>query len=176
MKTSMILARDIAGVIGVDNKLPWNVPADLALFKRVTQDKIIAMGRKTWESLPVKPLPGRINIVITSDTTKIEGVDAVVNSVEKAIITASTYSLYSDELIFIGGRSIYEQVVNFVDEIHLSELNLFADVQDINSPNVALYHQDFDELGFVLLSYEEIFDDSGMSIVDYHRYVRPLVR
>ena len=63
----LILACDPKGGIGYKNKLPWNkIQGDLPRFKRLTDDCIIVMGRKTWESLPVKPLPNRTNLIITS--------------------------------------------------------------------------------------------------------------
>ena len=69
MKISLIAAMAEDRVIGVDNKLPWKLPADLAWFKKNTLNKPIVMGRKTWESLPFRPLPGRDNIIITRDNS-----------------------------------------------------------------------------------------------------------
>lgn len=67
MKLHLIYARARNGVIGRDNQMPWHLPEDLAHFKRVTLGQPVIMGRKTWESLPARfrPLPGRVNIVIT---------------------------------------------------------------------------------------------------------------
>ncbi|MBC7918300.1 MAG: dihydrofolate reductase, partial [Rhodoferax sp.] len=67
MKLHLILARSANGVIGKDGKMPWHLPEDLANFKKVTLGKPVIMGRKTWDSLPekVRPLPERLNIVIT---------------------------------------------------------------------------------------------------------------
>lgn len=183
MKISMILARDIVGVIGVDNILPWDVPADMAIFKMVTKGKAVAMGRKTWNSLPKKPLPGRHNIIITSANSLIDVLgdgwnsDAVNSrvtitpSVEDAITIAKSSG--ADELVFIGGKSVYEQVVNVVDEIHVCELNLIAPLPA--KGDVTYYEQDFEELGFKEISYEEVFDD-GHNVLDYIRYARPLSR
>ena len=62
----VIVALDTkSGIIGVNNTLPWNIPKDLALFKALTINNTIIMGRLTWESLPVKPLPNRHNVVIS---------------------------------------------------------------------------------------------------------------
>ena len=73
-KISVIIATTSSGGIGFNNKLPWNIPEDLRNFKRITSfvnDKskknAIIMGRATWESLPVKPLPNRLNIILTND-------------------------------------------------------------------------------------------------------------
>ncbi len=67
MKLHLIMARAANGVIGKDGAMPWHLPEDLANFKKVTLGKPVIMGRKTWDSLPAefKPLPGRLNIVIT---------------------------------------------------------------------------------------------------------------
>ena len=65
VKLALIVARDRKGAIGKNGTLPWSLPDDLQLFKNITLDKPIIMGRKTWESLPRKPLPGRQNIVLT---------------------------------------------------------------------------------------------------------------
>lgn len=180
----MILARDIIGVIGVDNTLPWDVPADMALFKEVTRGKTVVMGRKTWDSLPRKPLPGRTNIIISSETkfSKVVDFDTLSKDTKAKVILTSTVEDAiniaradgAEELVFIGGKSIYEQVVGIVDEIHLSELNLFAPLPTVPG-EATIYPQDFEELGFKEISYEEVFDD-GVNVLDYIRYARPLNR
>jgi dihydrofolate reductase len=70
MKLHLIYARARNGVIGKDNQMPWHLPEDLAHFKRVTLGQPVIMGRKTWDSLPARfrPLPGRLNIVVTRQT------------------------------------------------------------------------------------------------------------
>ena len=70
MRLNLIYARAANGVIGKDNAMPWHLPEDLAHFRRHTQGCPVIMGRKTWESLPAKfrPLPGRLNIVLTRDS------------------------------------------------------------------------------------------------------------
>jgi len=71
MKLNLILARARNGVIGANNALPWHLPEDMAHFKRTTLGCPVIMGRKTWDSLPVKfrPLPGRLNVVVTGKST-----------------------------------------------------------------------------------------------------------
>ena len=61
----LILACDLNGGIGYKNKLPWYIPLDLKRFKNLTQNGVVVMGRKTWESLPKKPLPKRVNVVVS---------------------------------------------------------------------------------------------------------------
>lgn len=187
MKTSMMLARDLFGVIGVDNKLPWNVPADLALFKSVTMGKAVVMGRNTWNSLPIKPLPGRLNIVVTTKPHLLEMPDVIVGypgthpnliicpSIPDAIAAGERAVLLGDpkidELVFIGGRSIYEQVEHLVDEVHVSELNMI--VPHDEDKEQTLYMTDFEDIGFTVISYEEVLDE-GKCVLDYIRYARPL--
>ncbi len=127
MKVSLIAAMTENRVIGIDNKLPWKLPADLAWFKKHTLNKPVVMGRRTWESLPFRPLPGRLNIVITGDknyrlrNTRGEEVKdnvSLTDSPEQAIALAE--SRHYEELMFIGGASLYAQVLDKVDCIYLT--------------------------------------------------------
>lgn len=101
-------------LIGKDNDLPWHLPADLQHFKSVTMNKPILMGRKTYDSIG-RPLPGRQNIVITRSDIEIEGV-TVVNSIDEAIVAAKD----AEEVMVIGGSSIYELVLPEVQRMYLS--------------------------------------------------------
>ena len=114
MILSLIAAMDKNRLIGKDNNLPWHLPADLQHFKSVTMDKPILMGRKTYDSIG-RPLPGRQNIVITRNDIKIEGV-TVVNSIDEAISAANN----AEEVMVIGGSSIYELVLPEVQRMYLS--------------------------------------------------------
>lgn len=101
-------------LIGKDNDLPWHLPADLQYFKSVTMNKPILMGRKTYDSIG-RPLPGRQNIVLTRGDADIEGV-TVVNSLDEAIAAAGD----AEEIMVIGGSSIYELVLPKVQRMYLS--------------------------------------------------------
>lgn len=114
MILSLIAAMDNNRLIGRDNDLPWHLPADLQHFKSVTMNKPILMGRKTYDSIG-RPLPGRQNIVITRNDIKIEGV-TVVNSIDEAISAAKD----AEEVMVIGGSSIYELVLPEVQRMYLS--------------------------------------------------------
>ena len=115
MILSLIAAMDNNRLIGKDNDLPWHLPADLQHFKSVTMSKPILMGRKTYVSIG-RPLPGRQNIVLTRSTdVQIEGV-TVVNSIEDAMKAAQDV----EEVMVIGGSSIYELVLPEVDRMYLS--------------------------------------------------------
>ena len=118
---SLIVAMAQNGVIGRDNSLPWRLPDDLKRFRSFTLGKPILMGRKTFESIG-RPLPGRINLVLTRDRSWLaEGVIAV-HSVEEALTQAGS----SDELIAIGGAEIYRLVLPFARRIYLTHVH--ADV------------------------------------------------
>lgn len=103
-------------VIGCDGRIPWHVPQDLQLFRKITTGNIVVMGRKTYESIG-KPLPDRDNIVLSG--SRIEGV-RVCGSVLEAVRIGEQ----SDKkLFFIGGAKVYAQVVNIVSHMIISWIN-----------------------------------------------------
>ncbi|PWI33612.1 type 3 dihydrofolate reductase [Vibrio albus] len=102
-------------IIGNDNQMPWHLPADFIWFKKQTMGKPVVMGRKTYESIG-RPLPGRLNIVISRDKDlAIEGVTTV-TSVDEAISAAGE----CEELMIIGGGSIYEYCLPKADRLYLT--------------------------------------------------------
>lgn len=110
----MIVAVSQNGAIGKDGWLPWKLPEDLKWFKRATIGKSIIMGRRTWDSLPYKPLPYRINIVLTHK----ELPDCIcVQSIEQAIARAPS------QPIIIGGAEVYEQAKHLVTTMFVSEVH-----------------------------------------------------
>lgn len=118
METAFVVAMDENGLIGRDNDLPWRLPADLQYFRSVTMGKPIIMGRHTHESIG-RPLPGRQNIVITSLADyQAEGCE-VVHSVDKALRIANT----TDEVMVIGGASLYKQMFDQVDRLYLTRVH-----------------------------------------------------
>ena len=121
--------------LGKDNKLIWHLPGDLKFFKEKTIGKNIVMGRKTFESLP-KMLPNRHHIVITTgniDNSEVE----VYHSIEDFL---KDYS-YSGETYVIGGASIYNSLIDYVDVMYLTEIN--KECLDADS-----YFPDFDREGW----------------------------
>jgi dihydrofolate reductase len=115
MKISLISAMDRHRLIGRNNALPWHLPADFAHFKAVTMGKPVLMGRKTYDSIG-RPLPGRMNIVLSRDPgLNIEGVTTV-TSFEQAKQAARD----SDELMVIGGSLIYEMLLPEADQLYLT--------------------------------------------------------
>ncbi len=108
----LILACDPNGGIGYQNKLPWtNIQGDLPRFKRLTEGQLVVMGRNTWDSLPKKPLPNRINIVVTSRPF-----------VQHGVATINKLLNYSDSCWLIGGAKLIEQAWPYINEIHLTKV------------------------------------------------------
>ena len=117
MIISIIAAMDRKRGIGVDNKLPWRLSADLKRFRELTMGHHIIVGRKTFESIG-RPLPGRRMIVVTRDVNyKAEGCD-VVHSVEDAIKLAREGG--ESEVFICGGAEIYAQTIEIVDRMYLT--------------------------------------------------------
>ena len=121
MIRSLVVARARNGVIGRDNRLPWRLPADLAYFKKVTMGHPIIMGRRTWESIG-RPLPGRLNIVVSRNPDYVAAGATVVGSLEEAWRAAGP----AKEACVIGGTSLFEEALPVADRIHLTEVE--ADV------------------------------------------------
>lgn len=118
MKISFIAAISINRVIGRDNKIPWHLSEDLKRFKNLTLGHPVIMGRKTFESIG-RPLPKRINIVITRDESySPEGVE-VTHSIEEAIELAKQKE-GSEEIFIIGGGQIYSQSMHLADKLYLT--------------------------------------------------------
>jgi len=115
----LIWAQDTNGGIGKDGNLPWSAPEDLKNFKKLTIDTTIIMGRKTWESLPFKPLPSRKNIVISS--SKLKGIDCY-NSIESCL-DGIGQAIRTKPVFVIGGRTIYYEFFKFSSWLHITQLN-----------------------------------------------------
>ena len=119
------------GVIGNKGAIPWRIPEDMKRFKALTMGHTVVMGRKTWDSLPKKPLPGRTNIVITRDTDwRAEGAVAV-HSLDEALAKARSES--PGEIAIIGGAEIYKLALPLADRIYLTEVHMAA-VGDVSLP------------------------------------------
>ena len=105
-------------VIGRENALPWRLPADLAYFKRVTMGHPVVMGRRTYESIG-KPLPGRLNIVVSRNPAFRAPGCTVVSSLDEAWEVAGE----APEVSIIGGTSIFAEALPVADRIHLTEVD-----------------------------------------------------
>ena len=115
---SLIVAMDQQRLIGRENALPWRLSADLRYFKKTTMGKPIVMGRKTYDSIG-RALPGRKNIVITRKDDFTAAGCFVVFSIEEALQAAGSV----EEVIFMGGASLYEQILPQVKRLYLTQVH-----------------------------------------------------
>lgn len=113
------------GVIGRGNDLPWRIPSDLKNFKAVTLGKPVIMGRRTWDSLPRKPLPGRANIVVSRKLSVLDGAE-VFASADAAVAAARAIAAQdgASEVCLIGGAALYEALLPQTDRIYLTHVDL----------------------------------------------------
>lgn len=143
------VARSRNGVIGRDNGLPWRLKSDLQMFKAATLGKPVIMGRKTWESLPRKPLPGRLNIVLTRDH-KFEAEGAVVCDTWSEAVQIGKEQAAEDgveEVCVIGGAALFELALPRAKRIYVTEVQ--AEVEgDVAFPA-------FDESAWIEVRREE---------------------
>jgi dihydrofolate reductase len=123
------IARDRNGVIGKDGGLPWRLKSDMALFKAVTLGKPVIMGRKTWESLPKKPLPGRTNVVLTRDGS-FEAKGAIVCEDFSEAVQIAREQAEDDgveEVCVIGGASLFELALSRAGRLYLTDVDAGVD-------------------------------------------------
>ncbi len=118
---ALVVAMAENRVIGKGGTLPWRIPEDMKWFREITIGKPCIMGRKTWESLPKRPLAGRINIVVTRDLGyRAEGA-TVVASLDEAIAVAMRQA--PEEVVVIGGAQIYAEALKRADRIYLTRVH-----------------------------------------------------
>jgi len=123
---SLVVARARNGVIGKDGQLPWRLKSDLAHFKAITLGKPVIMGRKTWDSLPKKPLPGRMNVVLSRDLS-FEPQGAVPCDAFSEAVSMACEQAEDDgaaEICVIGGAEIYALALPRAKRIYLTEVDL----------------------------------------------------
>ena len=132
----MIVAMSENRVIGKDNALPWSIKGNLAHFKNMTMGWPCIMGRKTWESLPKKPLPGRLNIIVSGTITQNSEITSSLNSsaisrtegstplreiiILSSLSSAIEYCADYEKIFICGGESIYKQAMPLATKIDLS--------------------------------------------------------
>ena len=114
----LVLARAENGVIGANGGLPWRLEGDLPRFKQITLGRPCIMGRKTWDSLPKKPLPGRSNIVVTHSVSFTADGAVAVPSLEAALAYAAAAN--PAEIMVIGGAEIFAQALPYAAKIELT--------------------------------------------------------
>ena len=161
---SLVVAAARNGVIGKDGALPWRLPSDLKRFRTLTMGKPVIMGRKTWESLPeqVRPLPGRLNIVLTRQPGYVASGAVVAATLEESLRLAAD----ATEIMVIGGGDIYRLFIDRAERIHLTEVDAEPDGDTWFMPldpaiwrEIATEHPERgpkDSAGCVLRSFERV--------------------
>jgi len=119
------IARARNGVIGRDGKLPWRLATDLANFRAVTMGKPVIMGRKTWDSLPRRPLAGRTNLVLSRDASFAPDGAVVCAALDDALALGQARAAQdgASEVCVIGGASLFARALAIVDRIYLTEVD-----------------------------------------------------
>jgi dihydrofolate reductase len=122
VRVALIWAQARCGVIGADGGLPWHLPEDMALFRRLTMGATVVMGRRTWESLPdrFRPLPGRTNVVLTTDPRW---------SADGAHRAASVAQVLAEHESFwvIGGGAVYTAFLPHADRLVVTDVDVVVD-------------------------------------------------
>jgi dihydrofolate reductase len=130
---SIIVAVSEDWGIGKDNELLWHISEDLKRFKRLTTGNTVIMGKKTWESLPRKPLPGRKNIVLTDDLHETIPDAVTAYSIEDSLAKCEK----TEEIFIMGGGSIYRQFMLIADKLYITHVHKKAPA-DIFFPEIDL--------------------------------------
>ena len=151
MIIKLIWAQDSSGGIGINNKLPWHFSEDLQKFKSLTLNSTIVMGRKTWESLKIKPLPKRKNIVLSSK--KNNAVECY-KSIEELMNSLNNQSSF----FVIGGAQIYKIFYPLAHELHISFINTTTPNINVFFPiSISEIEKDFNNVLSEKLSNEVLY-------------------
>jgi len=157
---SLIVAHDRNRAIGKNGDIPWRLPEDLKAFQQETTGGAVIMGRKTWDSLPVKPLKNRCNIVVTSNPD-IPGLTAA--SVTDAIKTAQ--DLGYQRIYGIGGSRIYSEMMDLADQLIISYVDVEVDGADTFFP-------EFEEMDWQLTSICKLASEPNLLSCTIKKYER----
>lgn len=138
MKISIIAAFNPQFIIGINGKIPWHIPEDLKRFKQLTMGKPIIMGRKTWESIGSKPLPGRLNIVVSSSIAISSSLSGIM--VTDSLATAIDFlrlGEQDDEVFIIGGERLYAEALPLADSMYLTVVR--KDIPEVSDADEVAY-------------------------------------
>lgn len=157
---TVIVARARNGAIGRNGTIPWHAPEDLRAFQRETLGGAVVMGRATWDSLPRKPLPQRLNIVVTSRPAEsVEGVVFV--PIDQALAAAAGYS----RVYAIGGARIYDAFLPHAHRLLITEV-------DLNVPDADTFFPNFDTREWLQIAQYPLRDsDPACLMSEYHRLI-----
>lgn len=172
-RIAFVVAMDENRLIGRDNDLPWRLPDDMNWFRRQTMGKPCIMGRKTYDSLPdrFRPLPGRLNIVVTRNREYEAAGAVIVHSIADALNAAGEV----EEIIIVGGADLFRRLLPITDRLYLTQVHGRAD-GDVHFPEFdkddwqEIYRQDHraDErhyYAFTWLILDRIRDDDPSELI-----------
>ena len=164
MNISIIVAASTNNVIGKENGLPWRLPTDMKFFKDKTLGHTVIMGRKSWDSIPAKyrPLPNRINVVMSRDETLKLDCDLVSSNLQN-VINYFTEQSSDDELFIIGGGELYKQAFPMATKLYLTRV--LAEVEGDT------YLEGFNPEEWTLKSTSEVLTENGFQFV-FEEYVK----
>ena len=164
MEISIIVAASTNNVIGKENGLPWRLPTDMKFFKDKTQGHTVIMGRKSWDSIPAKyrPLPNRINVVMSRDETLKLDCDLVSSNLQN-VINYFTEQSSDDELFIIGGGELYKQAFPIATKLYLTRV--LAEVEGDT------YLEGFNPEEWTLKSTSVVLIENGFEFV-FEEYVK----
>ncbi len=153
------------GVIGDGERMPWHLPEDLAHFRRETMGCPVIMGRRTWDSLPprFRPLPGRVNLVVTRDAGWAAAGAQRAGSLDQAVAAATAAVPGATRLFVIGGGQLYAEALAQADELLLTEIDIEAEGR-VRFP--AWRREDFQRIG-----HEPLTSAQGWALA-FNRYRR----
>jgi len=152
MMISIIVAVSDDWGIGKDNELLWHIPEDLKRFKKLTLGNCIIMGKRTWESLPKRPLPGRKNIVLTDVPNECIDCSVTAYSIEDALSKCNS----EGEVFVIGGGSVYRQFMSIADRLYITHVHRRAPA-DVYFPKI-------DRRSWKIVEKEEFSQDEGSPV------------
>ncbi len=160
MSLSVIVAVSSNGIIGNNGDMPWHISEDLKRFKKLTLGSKIIMGRKTWESLPFRPLKKRENIVVSRNLDYQADGATLVRSLDEALQTLNP----DEEAFVIGGGQIYNQAIGFADKLYVTEIHASFE-GDTKFPEIK--QEEWTE--YERIENFDIEEQIQFSFVSYHR-------
>ena len=133
---SAIVAVDNNWGIGYNGNLLEHIPDDMKFFKKLTTGNVVIMGRKTWDSLPVKPLPDRLNLVITRQGRDVDCMTCFIDMDEAKVRAAMARHDPEDKWFVIGGGQIYKELLPFCDRVYVTKIHKTYENVDTYFPNL----------------------------------------
>lgn len=150
---SLIVARARNGAIGKDNDIPWHAPEDLKMFQRETTGGALIMGRRTWDSLPVKPLKNRLNCVLSRNPDMAEHVFSTADEAIGFCRGEGYHRIYG-----IGGQAVYRELLPLADRLLITEVDMAVEDADAFFP-------DFDEAEWLELHRQPLVQASPRCVL-----------